>query len=126
MPILVIHNLLAVGMHHWGPKEFVVGAGYYLKHEEDNSFERNATAIFDGPKQKAYIKRHDAQTVSSVFKVISSSNWLLKPKEILVVLGLRIGPQQRCSIGCRAGEDSVFQQAVKLLNSLNVAYEIKH
>lgn len=102
MPILVIHNLLAVGMHHWGLKEFVMGAGYYLKHEEDNSFERNATAIFHGPKQKAYIKRHDAQTVSSVFKVISSSNWLLKPKEILVVLGLRIGPQQRCSIGCRA------------------------
>lgn len=72
MPILVIHNLLAVGMHHWGPKEFVVGAGYYLKHEEDNSFERNAKAIFDGPNQTAYIKRHDAQTVASERQLILS------------------------------------------------------
>lgn len=105
-------------MHHWGPKELVVGTGYHLNHEESNSFERNATAIFDGPNQKAYLKRHDAQTVSSVFKVIPSSNWLLKPKEIPVVLSQRVGPQQRCSIGCRAGEDSVLQQAVKLLNTL--------
>lgn len=45
MPIWVIHNLWAVGMHHWGPKELVVAAGYRLKHEEDNAFDKNATAI---------------------------------------------------------------------------------
>lgn len=77
-------------MHHWGPKELVVGAGYRLKHQSDNSFDRNATAIFDEPNRKAYLKRHDAKTVSSVFKVISGSNWLPKSKEIPVVLSQRV------------------------------------
>lgn len=126
MPILVIHNLWAVGMHHWGPKELVVGAGYRLKHEEDNAFDKNATAIFDGPNRKAYLQRHDAKIVSSVFNIIPGSNWLLKPKDIPVVLSQRVGPQQKFSIGCRVVDDSVLQQAVKLLSSLHVSYEIKH
>lgn len=68
MPILVIRNLWAIKMHHWGPKELVVGAGYRLN-KEKTILLRGMPPQFLTDKEetkkklKAYLKRHDAKTV---------------------------------------------------------------
>ena len=51
MPKQIIHNLWAVGTHHWGPRELAVGAGYDLIEVALNPFDKNAIAVLDGPNK---------------------------------------------------------------------------
>ena len=48
MPILVIHNIWAVGMHHWGARELEVGSGYVLELDKHNPKDKNAVQIMGG------------------------------------------------------------------------------
>lgn len=125
MPKLIIHNLWAVGMHHWGPRELMVGAGYNLQEDLENSFDPNAVAIFDGPNKKAYLKRESAEIVKFLFNLRLTNQWLLKPKEVPIVCSRRTGPQQRCSIGCIYQDEGKLEIAKVKLQSANMTYEMK-
>ena len=36
MKNIIIKNVYAVGMHHWGPRQLEIGSIYFLKLEEEN------------------------------------------------------------------------------------------
>lgn len=110
-------------MHHWGAKQLVVGAGYKLKREADNPKDSNAVAVYDADIKKAYLKRECAFAVTKIMEMNLSNLWLLKPKEDPIVKGKRIGPQQRCSIGCKTS--TPLEQAALKLSQLGLVYEIK-
>ena len=126
MPKLIIHNLWAVGMHHWGPRELAVGAGYDLIEDALNPFDKNAIAVLDGPNKKAYLKRDCAVIVKFLFGLKITQKWLLKPKESPVNLNRRVGPQQRCSIGCIVRDDQKLNAALRKLKDSCFPFEIKN
>ena len=45
MKMLIIPDLWAVGMHHWGGRSLTVGAGYRIEREENNPKDPNAVCI---------------------------------------------------------------------------------
>ena len=53
MPILVIHNIWAVGMHHWGARELEVGSGYVLELDKHNPKDKNAVQIMEGKVRRS-------------------------------------------------------------------------
>ena len=122
--LLIVKNLWCVGMHHWGPKQLVVGAGYHLEREIDNHRDPNAVCIYDGPNRKANLIREDAFVISKIIDLGLSRKWLLKPKEDATVKNRRTGPQQRCSICCKTSSNSL-DQAIKYLSDYGFSFEIK-
>ena len=115
----------AVGMHHWGARHLHVGAGYYLKPEPNNPADKNAIAIVEeSGVVKAYLKRENAFIMSRLLIIDISPLWMLKPKEDLCVLSRRLGPQQRCNVGCKISEENLVQAKAFLIEQ-NIAFEIK-
>lgn len=68
MPKLIVHNLWAVRMHHWLPREVAIGAGYKLIEDCLNLYDKNAIAVFDGPNKKAFLKRDCVIFVKFMFE----------------------------------------------------------
>ena len=104
--MLVIPDIWAVGMHHWGGRSLTVGVGYTIEWDENNPKDPSAVCIKEDGKIKAYLKREHAFIVSTLIKRGISRVWLLKPKEEPVVKTQRVGPQQRCHLAgckCRGG-----------------------
>lgn len=105
MPILVIRNLWAIKMHHWGPKELVVGAGYRLN-KEKTILLRGMPPQFLTDKEETKGLFETTWCKNCVVCVQSTCttrlNLAVKTiQEIPVVY--HVGSQQRCSIGCRVG-----------------------
>ena len=95
MQMLIVHNIWAVGMHHWGPRELMIGAGYNLIKDENNPHDVNAVCVKDGCRTMAYVKRDQSQMLTKLLSFNLFSRWLLKPKDFSQVRNRRTGPQQR-------------------------------
>ncbi|KAK3108578.1 hypothetical protein FSP39_011121 [Pinctada imbricata] len=123
--MFIIHGVWAVGMHHWGPRELVVGAGYRIERDERNVKDPNAVKVMEGPNVKAYLKRNNALVVSRLLHLGLSSKWLLKPKETALVRDRRTGPQQLCNIGCKLQSNENLESAKTLLLESGLTFELK-
>jgi len=124
MKMLVIPDLWAVGMHHWGGHSLTVGAGYKIEWDENNPKDPSAVCFKEDGKIKAYLKREHAFIVSSLIKRGISRVWLLKPKEEPVVKTQRVSPQQRCNLECKCTDQSL-EEATTYLKRLGFSYQIK-
>lgn len=80
MKCLILQNMWAVGMHHWGPKELEIGMGYILEREPNNPYDPNAVVIKVDGKKKAYLKKNNAFVISNVMKMECADIWRIKPK----------------------------------------------
>ena len=124
MPILVVPNVWAVGMHHWGARELVVGAGYSIAVDEGNKHDSNAVEVLDEKRRKAYLKRENAALIAQLLRMNVSEKWLLKPKEPAITKSKRKGPEQRCNIGCKISDRHV-DNVVKYLKEKQYCFELK-
>ena len=125
MPILVIHNIWAVGMHHWGARELEVGSGYVLELDKHNPKDKNAVQIMEGKvRRRAYVKRENATVISALLCMKLADKWLLKPKEPAIVRSHRTGPEQRCNVGCKISTSQI-EKATTFLTQKHYFFEIK-
>jgi hypothetical protein len=61
MNYIILRNLFAIGMHHWGRKDLQIGPVYY-SFPQSNPHDRNAIAIFENKQllhKVAYLRRED-------------------------------------------------------------------
>ena len=106
MAQFIVHDMRAVGMHHHGPKELVVGAMYRLKWEPDNVTDiGNAMAVLDMEGQtRAYLTREDAKTVSTLVYSGAIEHDIIQciPVNTSHVVTQKLGPQHECNLMLRA------------------------
>ena len=122
--MLIITGIWAVGMHHWGGRSLNVGSGYRIEMDENNPKDPYAVCIKEDGKIKAYIKKEDVFTINKIMRMGLSNFWLLKPKEDPVVKSRRVGPQQKCNIGCRCSEEKM-SAAIAYLKTVSFSYIVK-
>lgn len=122
---LIIPSVWVVGMHHWGPKQLSVGHGYILKREPNNLKDVNAVTILFEGEPCAYLKRDSAVFISKLMDRKISTIWRLKPKEEAFTKYRRIGPQQRCNVGCVITSSESLDYAKMYLDSISVSYDVK-
>lgn len=123
---LIIRNLYAVGMHHWGDRSLAVGERYSLEREHDNPRDVNAVCISDKKKSKrAYLKREHAYVIARLMRMCISDLWLLKPKQEPEVRDKRFGPQQRCNVGCLIKDSDKTKAATEFLHIMGMDFEVK-
>lgn len=111
MKNIIIKNVYAVGMHHWGPRQLEIGSIYFLKLEEENPRDHNAVAVFEDRQTrhcKAYLRRCDALVISKLFRDnLIHGCFYLKPKSGLDRFSQRTGPAQKCNIGFQTSDENV-------------------
>ena len=112
MPKVIIHGVLAVGMHHYnGP--LTVGAGYRLLREVSNIHDVNAVAIVenatDARQIHGHLKRDAAKLLARVIDARLSSRdvYYLKPKGRPFLHSRRCGVVQVCNVGFHLKEEDV-------------------
>ncbi|VDI68917.1 Hypothetical predicted protein [Mytilus galloprovincialis] len=125
MKYLIIPNLLAVGMHHWGHRHLEVGLGYRVKREPENPKDPNAVAILYDGERKAYLKKNHSFVITRILKMNISNVIRLKPKEDALVKNKHVGPQQLCTIGLKVNEEINLKSATDLLKLHGFQFEIK-
>lgn len=118
MKNVIIRNLYAVGMHHWGAKELSVGPLYYCHFEKDNPKDPNAVAIFSDKERHhrvAYFRREDAAFLCDFFKNdIIHGHCYLRAKFSVNKYTKKTGPMQNCSVGFLCPNDQVENVKSKL------------
>ena len=93
---VVLRHVWSVGMHRHGPRELAVGSVYYLEHQPNNPYDRNAIAVVDrkdgNVRTLAYLRRQDAVHISKLFRDdVNSSYIYIKAKASPEVWNRRIG-----------------------------------
>lgn len=98
MKQVIVRPVIAVGMHHYGRSGLSVGAVYRLESEPLNPYDKNAVAIFDGPRKVGNLMRDSAAVVATVMRLnlAKSGRYIIKPVDECGVKNRRIGPQQLC------------------------------
>lgn len=104
MKNVILRNLYAVGMHHYGVKEMAVGPVYYCK-PEINNHDLQAVAIYqdkDCNRKAGNLRREDARKIRQLF----SNDFILdtcyvRAKGSAEKFSRRTGPLQNISIGFR-------------------------
>lgn len=123
--IVVLEEMWAVGMHHYGQKKLHVGCLYTLKRDPDNNFDPNAIKILDHPQTitKAYISRLCAAQLSPVMKsgLAVRNQFYLKPKQDPEIR--RRIPHQYCTVGFKV-ENGNIEALRTLLCRFGISYRI--
>ena len=111
MKNIVMRNLYAVGMHHWGGNQLEIGPVYYCHQEPNNIHDANAVAIFQEKqlsKKAAYFRREDAKLVKLLFyQNFISSHCYLRAKCVPEKFNKIKCPMQNVSIGFRVSDSKV-------------------
>ena len=100
MKNVVIKNLYAVGMHHYGGKELPIETPMFCFPEPNNRWDPKAVAIFHDrvkANKAAYIRRVDAAVVFK--KMLKMVFWYLKDKGPVEKHTKKSGALQRINIG---------------------------
>jgi len=125
MKTVILKNVYAVGMHHWGSKELCIGATYFCAKEESNPWDRNAVAVFgdSGLKHKVcYLRKEDAKNINPIFGYLKGKSYLqLKTQMGIEKYSKYKGPQQNCNIEfeCENGD------IPKILSFVKSCYEVQ-
>lgn len=119
MKNVIIRNLYAVGMHHWGGRELVVGPVYYC-HPDPCRFDENAVALYadkNRSKKVAYIRREDAKNVNALFALgYIHGTCYVRAKATPEKFSKRTGPTQSISIGFIVRDDLMTGLSEKLVS----------
>lgn len=120
-----IGNALAVGMHHWGPRQLQVGSVYKLLQENVNTEDHNAVAIHElsaESAKRAYLTREWA---CKIHEALSYAKYaVLRVDEPAVVVNYEKGPQHKCLIVMWCTESTKMMMSHHL-NLNNISYTIK-
>lgn len=120
MAQFIVHDMRAVGMHHHGPKELVVGGMYNLKWEPDNVTDiGNAMAVLDMKGHtRAYLAREDAKIVSTLVYSRAIKHDMIQciPVNTSHVVTQKLGPQHECNLMFRASSGETDFVAAILTN----------
>lgn len=126
MKKVIIYTVYAVGMHHHGNRQLIVGRGYYCKPEPGNPYDADAVAIYeDGlyARCSAYLKRSDARIIAELVRGnMVEGTILIKPK-FEPVCKRGIGPVQRCNLGFYCKNENVLTVS-EVLNKYMHAYKM--
>ena len=71
MKNVIIRNIYAVGMHHWGPREIPIDVVHYCKWETMNPRDNCAVAIYADEgltRTVAYFRREDSCVLYQLFR----------------------------------------------------------
>lgn len=98
-----LHNVLAVGMRHYGHSSLEVGKGYHLRRDDNNPHDPNAVSVvcrITGIKE-ASIKRDHAAIIAALYDagLVKRHRLVLKPKNRPTFHSPRIGMAQKCTVG---------------------------
>lgn len=95
MKTITLKNIRAVGMHHYGHRELVVGEIYQLNAEPTNPYDHNAIAIYDSSRKVGNLKKASASAISDVYKLnLADLNFEYKPLSSPQCSNKRTGPEQ--------------------------------
>lgn len=122
--MLVIQDIWAVGMHHWGGRSLALAAGYKIEWDENNLKDPSSRCIKEDGKIKTYLEREHAFIASTLIKRGIWRDWLLKPKEEPVINTHIVDPQQKCNFGCKCTDQS-HEEATTYLKKLGFFYQVK-
>lgn len=113
MKSVIIRNVFAVGMHHWGPREMPIGVVHYCKWEEDNPKDQCAIAIFANKeltRRVAYIRREDSSKLFKIFRdgFVKDNICYIKAKQpVGSKFSRRTGPMQNISLAFKCNDENV-------------------
>ena len=95
---VLIPNVHAVGMHHYGARQLEVGALYRLIAEEDNAHDKNAIAIheYSSQRKRAYLTREWAKRLQPL--MFHTTTAVIKVNAPSVVVKYEKGPQHDCVV----------------------------
>jgi hypothetical protein len=97
MKNVIIRNIYAVGMHHWGSREMPIDVLHYCKWEQNNPKDECAVAVFadSGCKRRvAYFRREDSQCLHNLFKQnLIEGTCYVKAKHPVTKFSHRKGPE---------------------------------
>ncbi|KAJ8321704.1 hypothetical protein KUTeg_000175 [Tegillarca granosa] len=119
MKSVIIRNIFAVGMHHWGPREMSIGVIHYCKWEEDNPKDQCAIAIFANKeltRRVAYIRREDSSKLFKIFRdgFVKDNICYVKAKQPAGSrFSRRTGPMQNISLAFRCNDENVTSRMPK-------------
>ena len=129
MTNVVVHEVWAVGMHHWGSKELSVDSVYKLRAERYNPKDKNAIAIEEQSppyKKRAYVIKEMAEKLQPVLThcpcILKSAT--LKVESHPVVKCHEKGPQQYCCVYLQAAKHKELHLE-HILNENNICYTIE-
>lgn len=111
MKNVIVRNIYAVGMHHWGSHEIPLEVVHYCKWEEDNPKDNCAIAIFediDCTRRVAYFQRKDSSVLYRLFKdKLINGPCYLKAKQHINKFSKKKGPMQDISFGFKCSESNI-------------------
>ena len=123
---ITVDNVRAVGMHHHGPKELIVGGRYWLTWEPDCLFDLgNAMAVRDHHGFiRAYLTRTDAYAISSLYYAdVVQGRCLCKPVTEAHVMSQQLGPQHECRLKFKT-LDIHIPFIAHVLTQANITYSL--
>ena len=122
----VIHNMRAVGMHHWGNYKLIVGGLYSLQWEPECEYDLgNAMALYRNGVKRAYLIRKDAAIMSHIWSKDLPVNHVMLciPQTEAHCVCHDLGPQHECSVKFRCNVDNI-SRAKQLLDAYKCNYSL--
>ena len=111
MKNVIIRNIYAVGMHHWGPREIPIDVVHYCKWETMNPRDNCAVAIYADEgftRTVAYFRREDSSVLYQLFRdKLIEGQCYVKAKKPVSKFSRRTGPMQSVSIGFKSSESNI-------------------
>ena len=108
---VILKEMRAVGMHHWGPPILLVNEPYTLKWEPECPHDPgNAMAIYDPDHiKKAYITRTDAKILSHIWSkdLVINHMMICIPYTKAHCVCYDLGPQHECDIKFRVNVSDI-------------------
>ncbi len=108
MKKIVLRNIQAVGMHHYGRRELELQGTYRAEMECNNQHDPFAISVHDGSRKVGNLKRDAAKFVNEVMQQNKAkSKYFLRPVDVPIVKNRRIGPQQNCAIAFKCDDEDI-------------------
>ncbi len=121
MPVIILRDIEAVGMHHWSHRKLQKGEYLLLKREPSNPVDPNAVALLNPTSEEklAYCGWSDAKRLTSILQDTRVVN---RDKVLAVVTGnwevvmYEQGPRQTINVALNVEEN----HASKLLHDVTM------
>ena len=114
METVTIRPAFIVGMYQQSRRQSLdVGSIYNCKREPTNPYDRNAVAVFDGPKRVAYIRRDCAIHLTNIMRNVPMDVQVKPEREPKYTVK---GPEQFCTIVAtirKCNKDKVLSEISK-------------
>ena len=127
---ILIPDMSAVGMHHWGDRQLTVGKLYEMRAEPPNPNDTNAVAMYETTypyNKRAYLIREAAKIIQPILlkypSVVSGRMKVLSPA---IVTSYEKGPEHNCTIVfyCSEQQKGTIEDILKLSDTHHIVYKL--